>query len=157
MIQFYASGGQCIRVSASTSVLPMNIQDWLLLELIGWISLQSKGLSRIFSSTTAQKHQFLALSFPYSQFPHPYMTTGKIIALTRWAFVGKVMSLLFNLEKLCCHSFSSKEQGSFNFMAAVNICSDFGAPVPPKKKQLSLLQLFPHLFAMKSWDQMPWS
>jgi len=57
------------------------------------------------------------------QLSHPYMTTGKTIALTRWTFVGKVMSLLFNM-----HSFSSKEQVSFNFMAAVTICSDFGAP-----------------------------
>ena len=60
--QFFTSGSQSIGVSASTSVLPMNIQDWFLLEWTGWISLQSKGLSRVFSSTTVQKHQFLALS-----------------------------------------------------------------------------------------------
>ena len=53
-----ASGGQSIRTSASASVLPMNIQDWLLLGLTGWNSLQSKGLSRVFSNTTVQKHQF---------------------------------------------------------------------------------------------------
>ena len=56
--QFFASGGQSIGVSASTSVLPMNIQDWSPLGWTGWISLQSKGLSRVFSSTTVQKHQF---------------------------------------------------------------------------------------------------
>ena len=56
--QFFPSGGQSIKVSASASVLPMNIQDWFLLGLTGWISLQSKGLSRVFSSTTVQKHQF---------------------------------------------------------------------------------------------------
>ena len=56
--QFFASGGQSIGVWASTSVLPMNIQDWFPLELTGWISLQSKGLSRVFSNTTIQKHQF---------------------------------------------------------------------------------------------------
>ena len=50
MSQFFASGGQSIRVSASASVLPMNIQDWFLLGLTGWIPLQSKGLSRVFSS-----------------------------------------------------------------------------------------------------------
>ena len=55
--QFFASGGQSIGVSASTSVLPMNIQDWSPLEWTGWISLQSKGLSRVFSNTTVQKHQ----------------------------------------------------------------------------------------------------
>ena len=58
MSQFLASGGQSIGVSASTSVLPRNIQDWFLLGWTGWISLQSKGLSRVFSNTTVQKHQF---------------------------------------------------------------------------------------------------
>ena len=57
MSQLFASGGQSIGVSASTPVLPMNIQDWSPLELNGWISLQSKGLSRVFSNTTVQKHQ----------------------------------------------------------------------------------------------------
>ena len=58
MSQFFASGGQSIRVSASASVLPMSIQDWFSLGWTGWISLQSKGLSRVFSNTTVQKHQF---------------------------------------------------------------------------------------------------
>ena len=58
MSQFFASGGQSIGVSASISVLPMNIQDWFPLGLTGWISLQSKGLSGVFSNTTVQKHQF---------------------------------------------------------------------------------------------------
>ena len=56
--QFFASGNQSIGVSASTSFLPRNIQDWFLLGLTGLISLQSKGLSRAFSNTTVQKHQF---------------------------------------------------------------------------------------------------
>ena len=56
--QFFASGGQSIEVSASASVLPMNIQDWFPLGWTGWISLQSKGLSRVFSNTTVQKHLF---------------------------------------------------------------------------------------------------
>ena len=56
--QFFASGGQSIGVSASASVLPMNTKDWSPLEWTGWISLQSKGLSRVFSNTTVQKHQF---------------------------------------------------------------------------------------------------
>ena len=58
MSQFFASGGQNIGVSVSASVLPMNIQDWFPLGLTGLISLQSKGLSRVFSNTTVQKHQF---------------------------------------------------------------------------------------------------
>ena len=56
--QFFASGGQSIRVSASASVLPVNVQDWCALGWTGWISLQSKGLSKVFPSTTVQKHQF---------------------------------------------------------------------------------------------------
>ena len=58
MSQFFTSGGQSIGVSASLSVLPMNIQDWFPLGWTGWISLQFKGLSRVFSNTTVQKHQF---------------------------------------------------------------------------------------------------
>ena len=58
MSQFFTSGGPNVGVSASTSVLPMNTQDWSPSEWTGWISLQSKGLSRVFSKTTVQKHQF---------------------------------------------------------------------------------------------------
>ena len=58
--QFFTSGGQSIGVSASASVLPMNVQDWFPLGWPGWISLQSKGLSRVFSNTTVQKHQFFS-------------------------------------------------------------------------------------------------
>ena len=65
------------------------------------------------------------LSFLYIQLSHPHTITGKTIALTRQTFVSKVMSLLFNT--LSWHNFSSKEQVSFNFMAAIIICHDFGA------------------------------
>ena len=100
--QFFTSDGQSIGVSASTLVLPMNIQDSFPLGWTGWISLQSKGLSRVFSNTTAQKHQLsLALlwcsAFFWVQLSHPYMINGKTKALTGWTFVGKVMSLLFNM------------------------------------------------------------
>ena len=64
MSQLFTSGGQSIGVSPSTSVLPMNTQDWSPLGWAGWISLQSQGLSRVFSNTTVQKHQFF--SFLYS-------------------------------------------------------------------------------------------
>ena len=62
------------------------------------------------------------------QLSHPYKTTGKTIALTIWTFVGKVMSLLFNMLSRFVIAFFPKEQASFNFMAAATICSDFGAP-----------------------------
>ena len=93
--QFFASGGQSIGVSASTSVLPMNIQDWFPLGWTCWISLQSKGLSRVFSNTTVQKHQFFGAQLSLWSSSHTH--TGKTIALTRWAFVGKVISLLFKM------------------------------------------------------------
>ena len=96
MSQLFAPSGQSIGVSASASVLPMNTQDWSPLGWTVWISLQSKGLSRVFSNTTVQKHQFLLSSAFFTvQLSHPYMTTGKTVVLTRWTFVGKVMSLLF--------------------------------------------------------------
>ena len=60
MSQFFTSGGQSIEVLASTSVLPMNIPDWFPLGWTGWISFQSKGLSRVFSNTIVQKHQFFS-------------------------------------------------------------------------------------------------
>ena len=97
MSQFFASGGQSIRASASASVLPVNIQDWFLLGWTGCISLQSKVLSRVFSSTTVQKHQFFSIQPSlWFQLTQPYTTTGKTTALTRLSFVSKVMSLLFN-------------------------------------------------------------
>ena len=97
MSPLFASGGQSIGTSASSSVLPMNIQGWFPLGLTGWVSLQSKGLLRVFSNTTVWKYQFFS-SQPslWSKLSHPYMTTGKTIALTIWTFVSKVMSLLFN-------------------------------------------------------------
>ena len=72
MSQFFASGGQSIGVSASASVLPMNTQDWFPLEWTGWISLKSKGCSRVFSSTTVQKHQFFGAQLSLWSNSHIY-------------------------------------------------------------------------------------
>ena len=66
MSQLFTSGGQSIGISVSASVLPVNIQDWFPLRLTGWISLQFKGLSRVFSNTTVQKHQFFGVQLFYS-------------------------------------------------------------------------------------------
>ena len=97
MSQPFTWGGQSIGVSASASVLPINTQDWSPLGWTGWIALQSKGLSIVFSYTTVQKYQSIRQhsAFFTVQLSHPHMTTGKTIALTRQTFVGKVMSLLF--------------------------------------------------------------
>ena len=94
MSWLFTSRGQSIGVSGSASILPKNIQNLFPLRLTGLISLQSKGLSRVFN-TIVQKPWCSA--FFIVQLSHPYMTTGKTIALTRWTFVGNVMSLLFNM------------------------------------------------------------
>ena len=95
--QFFASGGQSIGVSPSASVLPMNTQDWSPLGWTGWISLQSvqgtlKSLLQHYSSKASILQH---TAFFIVQLSHPHMTTGKTIALIRWTFVGKVMSLFF--------------------------------------------------------------
>ena len=80
-----------IGASASASVLPMNIQGWFPLELTGLISLLSKGLSRIFSSTSSKASILWCSVFFMVQLSNPYMTIRTTIALTRWTFVSKVM------------------------------------------------------------------
>ena len=92
------SGSWGIGASASSSVLPMNIQNWFHLGLTGLIFLQPKGVSRVFSNTTFQKYQFFSAQLSVTvQLSYPYMAAGKTIALTIWTFVGKVMPLLFNI------------------------------------------------------------
>ena len=97
--QFFASGGQSTEVSALASVLPMDIQDWFPLEWTGWISLQSKGLSK----SLLQHHSSKASIFWHSvfmlQLSHPYMTTGKAIALSRWT-ICFISSVQFSIVQL---------------------------------------------------------
>ena len=86
------------KFGASASVLSMSLQDWFPLRLTGLISLQSRGLWRVFSNTTVKKHEFFGIQLSLlGHLSHPYMTTGKSIALTRQNFVGKIMSLLYNM------------------------------------------------------------
>ena len=77
MSRLFTTGDQNIGASASASVLPMNIQDWFPLGWTGWISLQSKGLSRVFSNSTIQKHQFFGISLLYGPNFTWYMTAEK--------------------------------------------------------------------------------
>ena len=98
MSQLFEWGGQSIGVSALASFLPKNTQGWSLLEWTGWISLQSKGTLKSLLQHHSSKASVLQCSAFFTvQLSHPYMTTGKTIALSRWTFVGKVMSLLFNM------------------------------------------------------------
>ena len=94
--QFFASGGQSNGVWASASILPMNIQGWFPLGLTSWISLQSKGLSRVFSNTTVQKHQFFGNQL--SLWPNCYIQTWPLEK--PWLWLDRhllAMSLLFNM------------------------------------------------------------
>ena len=100
MSHLFAWGGQRIGVSASASGFPMNTQDWSPLGWTGWISLQSKGLSRVFSNTTVQKSiNSLALSFMV-QLSHPYTTTGKTIYIHTYilcTYIIYINILFYNL------------------------------------------------------------
>ena len=119
----------------------MNIQDRFLLGWTGWISLQSKGLSRVFSNAIVQK----CSAFFIVQLSHPYMTTGKTIALTRRTFVGKVMSLLFNMLSRLLIAFLPKSK-----CLLISWWQSPSAVIlePLKIKSLTVF-IVSHLFAMK--------
>ena len=93
MSQFFTLGGQCIGVSVSASVRPMNTQDWFPLGWTGWVSLQ-KTLKSLLQHHSSKASILRCSALFIVQLSHPYMTTGKTIALTRWTFVGKVMSVV---------------------------------------------------------------
>ena len=116
MSQFFALGGQSIGVLYSASVLPMNIQDWLPLGWTGWIFLQSKGLWRVFSFTTVEKHQFF--SAQPSLWSNSHICTWLLEKPQLWLYepLPATWCLCF---VICCqvrHRFSSKIQVSFNFV-----------------------------------------
>ena len=151
MSWLFASDDQSVGTSASASVLLANNQDLFPLGLTGLIFPLSKGFLRICSSNAVWKHQ-LSCAFMV-ELSYSYVTTGKTIALTICAFVGKVMSLLFNTlsrlvtaflprSKCLFHGYSHCPQSIWNSR---------------KKKCLSLLPHFPLLFVMKWWDRIPWS
>ena len=100
--QSFPASGSLQMNQLFTSVLPMNTQDWSPLGWTGWISLQSKGLSRVLQHHSSKASILLHSAFFIVQLSHPDMTTGKTIALTRWTFVGKVMFCLW----ICCLGWS---------------------------------------------------
>ena len=140
MSHLFTSGGHSI--GASASVLPMNIQGWFTLGLTRMISLQSKGLSRVFPSTTVWKHQFFGTQPSLWSNSHPYTTTEKAISLTKWTFVSKVMSLLLNTMCRCVIAFLPRSKRL--------LISWLQSPSPqfwsPRKYSLSLFPVFPHQY-----------
>ena len=128
----------------------MNVQGWSPLGLTGLISLQSKRLPRVFSSTIIWKCQFFGAQI--SLWSNSYICARRL-ALTRQSFVSKMMCLLFNMLSRFLTTFLPRSK-SLNFMVAVIICSDFRAP---RNKVCQCFHFSLLLFAMKWWDQMPWS
>ena len=128
--------------SFSFSISPSSELSGLTSFRMDWLDLLAvqetlKSLIQYSSKASVLQHS----AFFIVKLSHPYMTTGKTKALTRRTFVGQIMSLLLNmLSRLVGHNFSSKEQVSFNFMAAVTICSDFGAQ---KNKVFCCFYCFP--------------
>ena len=124
MSQLFASGGQSIGVSASTSILPMNTQD-LISFRTDWLDLLAvQGALKSLQHHSSKASILWCSAFFPVQLSHPYMTTGKTIALARWTFIGKVMSVLFNMLSRLVITFLPRSK-TLNFIAAV-ICSDFG-------------------------------
>ena len=146
-----ASGSQSIGVTISVSVLPMNIQDWFPLGLTGLI-LQNKGLSNLLQHHNSKASILQCLVFFKVQFSHSYITTGKTITMTRWTFVGKVMSLLFNMLSRLVIAFLPRSK-----CLLISWLQSPSAVIFETKKRKSItFTLFPHLSAVKWWDQMPW-
>ena len=127
MSWLFVAGGQSIGVSASASIFSMDSQCWFPLGFTGLISLHSKRLSRLFSSTTFRKHQFFRAqpSLWYNSHIHTWLLENQ--NLTIWTFVGKVISLLFNTLSMFVIVFLSRSKCFFNFMAAVTVFSDLRA------------------------------
>ena len=126
--RLFTSDGQSIGASVSASVPSMNIQGWFPLELTGLIFLQFKGILRVFSNTILQKHKSFGAQpslWPNSHI-HTYMTTGKTVALTRQIFVGKVMSLIFNILSRLVTAFLPRSKYLL-ISWLQSPCSDFGA------------------------------
>ena len=110
------------------SISASNEYSGLISFRIDWFALSVQRTLKSLLQHHSSKASILQCSYFFIvQLSHPYMTTGKTIVLTRWTFVGKVTSLLFNMLSRLVITFSSKEQESFNFKAVVTICSDFGA------------------------------
>ena len=141
--------------SFSFSISPSNEHPGLISFTMDWFDLLPvqgtlKGLLQHHSS----KASILQRSASFIvQLSHPYMTTGKTIALTRWTFVGKVMSLLFNMLSMLVITFL---QRSKNFLISW-LQSPFAVIVETPKIKSVTVSTVSHLFAMKWWDQMPWS
>ena len=151
--QFLPSGGQSNGTSVSAPELLMNIQGWFPLGLTGLISLLSKGLSRVFSSTTVRRHQFFGTQPSLWSSSRIHTRLGKTMALTIWTFAGKVVSLLFNMLSSFVIAFLPRRK----YLLISWLQSPSTVISESKKISLPQFPFFPHFFTVKWWDRMPWS
>ena len=142
--------------SFSFNISPSNENSGLISFKMDWLDLLAvQGTLQSLLQHHSSKASILWLSaFFMVQFSYPYMTTGKTIALTRQTFVGKVMFLLFNMMSRLVIAFLSRSKHLL-----ISWLQSPSAVIlePPKNKVSQLFPLFTHLFALKWWDQMPWS
>ena len=136
MSQFFTSGGQRIGVPASASVFPMNIQDRFPLGLTGWISLIQETLKTLLQHHSSKASILQHSAFFIVQLSHPYMTTGKTIALTRQTFVGKLMSLLFNMLSKFVIAFLPRSK-CLLISSLQSSCAMIWEPPPQKNNKVS--------------------
>ena len=141
--------------SFSFSISPSNKHPGLISFRMDWLDLLAvQGTLKSLLQHHSSKASILWRSAFFTvQLSHPYMTTGKTIALTRWTFVGKVMSLLLNmLSRLVVTFFPRSKHLLISWLQ-----SSSAVILEPKIQSQPLFPLFPHLFVMKWWDWMPWS
>ena len=151
--QFFASGGQSIG-SFSFSISPSSEYSGLISFRIDWFDLAVQRTLKSLLTPQFKGINSSALSFFFMvQLLHPYMTTGKTIALTRRTFVGKVMSLLFSIQSRFVIAFLPRSK----HLLISWLQSSSAVILEPPENSLSVFPLLPHLFAMKWWDWMPWS
>ena len=145
MNQLFTPGDQSTGASASASVLPVNTQSWFLLVLTDLISLLSKGLSGVFSSTTVWKHQFFGAQ--------PSLWSNSHMHTWLWIFVSEVMPLLFNMLSRLVVVFPPRSK----HLLISWLKSSSAVILEPKKIKSVTVSIVSHLFAMKWWDWMPGS
>ena len=154
MSQFFESGYQSIGISALASLLPKNIQDWFPLGWTGLISLMSKGwLSKRLQHYSSKASVLWLSDFFIAQLLYPYMSTGKTTALTRWTLLTKFMSQFFNKLSRLVITFLPRSK----HLLISWLHSPSSVILDPKTMKTVTVSVVSLLFAMKWWDQMPWS
>ena len=151
MSQLFTSGGQSIGVSASTSVLPMNTQDISFkIDLLDLLAVQGT-LKSLLQHHSSKASVLQHSAFFTVQLLHSYLTTGKTIALTRWTFVGKSMSLLFNtLSRFVIVFLPRSKRLLISWLQ-----SPSAVILEPKKTKSVMVSIVSSSVCMKCWDQMP--